>query len=56
MPDDTVKELQAIYDCTIGKRKHFIVGTVDSQISGGLYLKEGVELPERILLTFIKGK
>ena len=49
-------ELEAIYDCITGRRKHFTIGCLGTSISGGLYIKNGDKVPDQIIITFEKGK
>ena len=47
-------ELQAKYDCVIGKSKHFTIGKLGDEISGGLYIRKGIEVPDDIIISFKK--
>ena len=45
-------ELQAKYDCIMGKSRHFTVGKLGDKISGGFYIQLGTEVPKEITITF----
>ena len=48
--------VQAKYDCITGKRKLFVVGRLGQDISGGLYIKLGIQIPDKITITFVKER
>jgi len=56
MPEDNILEIKATYDCIMGRSKHYVVGAKGRPISGGLYFKEGQEVPKQILITLVKEK
>ena len=47
-----MKTLKAKYDCIMGKCKHFTIGKLGDEISGGIYIKKGIEAPDKIVVIF----
>lgn len=48
--------LHAEFDRITAKRKHFTFGHIQGNISGGLYLKLGEEVPDQVIITFGKER
>jgi len=49
-------ELFAKYDCIIKRNKHFTIGELGDNITGGLYIRNEHQTPEEITIVFTKKK
>ena len=48
--------IKAKYDQITGVCKYFTLGTIESDISGGLYIKKDVPIPKRIVIEIKEGE
>ncbi len=56
LAEEKILTLKGVYDKDTKRMHRFIIGSYEDDISGGLYIRKGVDIPDSIVIELRVGK